>query len=206
MGAGTTSSLLADTLGSVMALADSAGAVQIEYVYDPFGKTTATGALNTNPFQYTSRENDGIGLYYYRARYLDNEFQRFISEDPIGILPRGPGQLNHLYAYVDNRPTLYRDPSGLLSECEDRLLLQRMAALAACLARALYNNRAAFNLCFGICYTAIYVLAGLNPILDAGCAACVGIGLAVLIDKYQSCIDEANAIPDTCPKCKPPGR
>ena len=66
--AGTTSTLLADALGSAVASADPAGAIQTEYTYEPFGKTTASGISSTNPFQFTGRENDGTGLYYYRAR------------------------------------------------------------------------------------------------------------------------------------------
>jgi RHS repeat-associated protein len=99
--------------------------VQTEYTYDAFGKTTFTGASNDNPYQYTGRENDGTGLYYYRARYYHPELQRFISEDPIlhagnpdvpymlpGLL-RQPLSL-HAYAYVDNKPLVFVDPVGLL--------------------------------------------------------------------------------------------
>ena len=39
----------------------------------------------TNPFQYTGRENDATGLYYYRARYYSPTLRRFISEDPLGL-------------------------------------------------------------------------------------------------------------------------
>lgn len=80
--AGVTSAFLADALGSPVAVTDNTGAVQTEYTYEPFGKTTIAGASNTNPYQYTGRENDGTGLYYYRARYYHPALQRFISEDP----------------------------------------------------------------------------------------------------------------------------
>jgi RHS repeat-associated protein len=76
-------SLLTDALGSTLALTDSAGAVQTEYTYEPFGKTTFTGAPSGNTFQYTGWENDGPGLYYYRARYYSPTLQRYISEDPL---------------------------------------------------------------------------------------------------------------------------
>ena len=36
-------------------------------------------------FQYAGRENDGNGLYYYRARYYSPRMGRFLSEDPIGF-------------------------------------------------------------------------------------------------------------------------
>jgi RHS repeat-associated protein len=107
--AGTTSHLLPDALGSALALADFAGTVQTEYTYEPFGRTTVTGASNTNPFQYTGRENDGTGLYHYRTRYFHPQLQRFISEDPIEF---EGGDIN-LYAYVLNAPLLYVDPFGL---------------------------------------------------------------------------------------------
>src|SRR5882724_10513485 len=60
--------LLTDALGSTIALVDSSGNVQTSYSYDPFGNTTVSGAASGNPSQYTGRENEGNGLYFYRAR------------------------------------------------------------------------------------------------------------------------------------------
>jgi hypothetical protein len=40
-----TASLITDTLGSTMALTDSAGAIQTEHSYEPFGKTRAHALL-----------------------------------------------------------------------------------------------------------------------------------------------------------------
>ena len=99
---------IADGLGNVIALTDAAGAIQASYTYEPFGKTTASGSASSNPSQYTGRENDGTGLYYYRARYYSPALQRFISEDPIGFA----GGIN-FYAYVENDPISYSDPLGL---------------------------------------------------------------------------------------------
>jgi RHS repeat-associated protein len=100
-----TRGLLSDGLGSTLALTAN-GEVVTEYTYEAFG---ATGAASTNPSQYTGRENDGTGVYYYRARYYDPLRQRFISEDPLRF---GAGDLN-LYNYVFNHPTGLRDPSGM---------------------------------------------------------------------------------------------
>ncbi len=69
---------------------------------------TVSGEASDNLFQYTGRENDGTGLYYYRARYYSPDLQRFISEDPIGLF----GGIN-LYAYVENNAVNLTDPSGL---------------------------------------------------------------------------------------------
>ncbi|MFZ5876324.1 MAG: RHS repeat-associated core domain-containing protein [Nitrospirota bacterium] len=97
----------ADALGSVLGLTDGAGAETAQYSYASFGRTTSTGTT-TNPFQYTGREHDGTGLYYYRARYYAPALQRFLSEDPIEFAGGDP----NLYAYVFNSPTNYTDPTG----------------------------------------------------------------------------------------------
>jgi RHS repeat-associated protein len=102
--------LLTDALGSTIGLADATGAVTTSYTYEPFGATTAAGASSLNRAQYTGRENDGTGLYYYRARYYHAGLQRFISEDPIGFEGGDP----NLYAYVANSPIQWSDPLGLI--------------------------------------------------------------------------------------------
>ena len=78
------------------------------YAYSPYGEAQTLGPDEGNPLQYTGRENDGTGLYYYRARYYDPALKRFVSEDPIGIA----GGLN-LAAYVRGNPITYSDPDGL---------------------------------------------------------------------------------------------
>src|SRR5678815_1392652 len=83
--------------------------IRDQYTYAPFGATTSAGAASANAAQFTGRENDGTGLYYYRARYYAPDLGRFISEDPLGF---GGGDAN-LYAYVGNRPTSANDPLGL---------------------------------------------------------------------------------------------
>jgi RHS repeat-associated protein len=90
-------------------LGDSTGTLQTQYTYEPFGYATTSGAASTSSYKYTGREDDGTGLYYYRARYYHPRLQRFISEDPIGLI----GGINR-YAYVGNLPTMRTDPTGLL--------------------------------------------------------------------------------------------
>lgn len=101
--------LIVDALGSNVAETDPPGALVTSYSYEPFGRTEATGAALANPFQYSGRENDGTGLYYYRARYYHPMLQRFISENPIGF---AGGEVN-LSAYIWNAPLNYIDPPGL---------------------------------------------------------------------------------------------
>lgn len=105
---GTVRYYMADALGSIVALADGdTGNVTTTYSYDAFGNVTINGS-DENPFQYTGRENDETGLYYYRARYYSSTLRRFISEDPIGMA----AGLNY-YAYVNNDPVNFVDPLGL---------------------------------------------------------------------------------------------
>jgi len=99
---------LTDFLGSTVALTGSSGTVQTSYGYDPYGNTASSGTASDNPYQFTGRLNDGAGLYYYRARYYNPTWGRFISEDPIG-LTGGP----NLYRYVWNNPVNYTDPRGV---------------------------------------------------------------------------------------------
>jgi RHS repeat-associated protein len=98
-----------DALGSTLALSDSTGTLQTQYTYEPFGNTTVSGSASGNRFQYTGRENDGTGLYYYRARYYDPAIGRFISEDPARLW----GGSTNFYAYAYDNPISYSDPFGL---------------------------------------------------------------------------------------------
>ncbi|BFU89610.1 MAG: hypothetical protein NTAFB01_07970 [Nitrospira sp.] len=100
--------LLPDALSSTIALGDGTGTLQTQYTYEPFGFVSQTGAASTNSYKYTGREDDGSGLYYYRARYYQPRLQRFISEDPIGFR----SGIN-FYRYVANNPTKWADPAGL---------------------------------------------------------------------------------------------
>lgn len=101
--------LLTDALGSTIALGDGTGTLQTQYTYEPFGYVTQSGSANTNSYKYTGREDDGSGLYYYRARYYHPRLQRFVAEDPIGFAGGDP----NVYAYVHNSPINFTDPFGL---------------------------------------------------------------------------------------------
>ena len=99
---------LPDALGSVLELTDATGVLKTHYTYEPYGETSATGEGNTSSYQYTGRENDNTGLYYYRARYYLPAAKRFVSEDPIGLA----GGINR-YQYVRGKPVSRTDPLGL---------------------------------------------------------------------------------------------
>jgi len=109
-----TLTFMTDALGSPLALTNSSGAITTSYTYEPFGKVSVTNPplLNPNPYQFTGRENDGTGLYFYRARYYSPTFQRFIAQDPIGFTG---GDVN-LYGYSTEDPVDNVDSSGLCSD------------------------------------------------------------------------------------------
>ena len=115
---------LTDRLGSTLALADSSGAIQSQYTYEPFGRPTTSGQTSTNSFEFTGREFDATGLFYYRARYYNPTLGRFISEDPIGFA----GGDSNLYSYVFDDPINTTDPTGEIAPW-----------LAACLGGAAFD-------------------------------------------------------------------
>ena len=100
--------LLTDALGSILALTDDAQTSQTIYGYSSYGEQTQVGENSDNSLQYTGRENDNTGLYFYRARYYDPQLKRFLSSDPIGLA----GGLN-TYSYAENSPLNFIDPYGL---------------------------------------------------------------------------------------------
>jgi RHS repeat-associated protein len=129
--------LLADGLGSTIALTDEGGDVQTQYRYAPFGQAGVVqgSASDSNPYQFTNRDNDANGLYYYRARYYSPTWHRFVSEDPLGLrrvlrgarsfqgsplaqrfrylsVPRGAA-----YLYAEDDPIDFSDPTGLDVSC-----------------------------------------------------------------------------------------
>ena len=60
-------------------------------------------------FTFTGKERDvNSGLYYFGVRYYDFDTGRFTSTDPV--------QENHPYAYANNNPLKYVDPTGMDDE------------------------------------------------------------------------------------------
>src|ERR1035437_406948 len=114
---------LTDGLGSTLAPADTSGAGQTRYDHTPHGAPTAAGAASANTVQYSGRENDANGLYYYRARYYNPTTGRFISEDPLGLA----AGIN-LYAYAADAPVVLNAPGGMI-----------LPIVAPCLGGAVFN-------------------------------------------------------------------
>jgi len=105
---GSAISYLTDALGSAVMLTNDSATVVAQYSYGPYGATSATGSADT-PFKYAGADyNATDDLYYLRSRYYSPSAQRFIGEDPIGVL----GGMN-LYAYGGGNPVSFVDSLGL---------------------------------------------------------------------------------------------
>ncbi len=102
-------SFLTDALGSAWTLADAAGQATAQYLYEPYGAAMKLSGTATTDQLFTGREDDGTGLYYYRARYYSPSTGRFVRPDPLGF--KGSGV--NLYGYVGDSPLNAVDPLGL---------------------------------------------------------------------------------------------
>jgi RHS repeat-associated protein len=98
---------VADALGSSLALLDGSGIATTSYTYEPFGRTATTGAPTENRLGFTGREADTEEILFYRRRYYHARLQRFISEDPMSLVPG-----ENRYAYAQNTPAVFLDPLG----------------------------------------------------------------------------------------------
>jgi RHS repeat-associated protein len=88
--------------------------------YLPYGEewTNGTGVQEGEPKKFTSHERDrdpsGAGtneLDYMHARFYSGRVGRFLSVDPVLGDPGVPQSWNR-YAYVQNNPIRYTDPTG----------------------------------------------------------------------------------------------
>jgi RHS repeat-associated protein len=127
--------LLSDHLGSTSITTDMGGNKVSEMRYTPWGELrfswTTTPSTNpsysltnhtfTGQYSYmddpsTNGVTEGFGLMFYNTRMYDPALGRFTSAD--SIVPGG-AQGYDRYAYVNNNPPKYIDPSGHAPTCDD---------------------------------------------------------------------------------------
>lgn len=108
-----------DPLGSVVNLTGSTGAAMWTYTYEPYGALrTETKNNNQAPItflKFAGEYFDPTGLYHLRARQYDPSIGRFTTLDPLPNPTTDP--YVSAYAYVNDRPTVLTDPSGLRPNC-----------------------------------------------------------------------------------------
>jgi RHS repeat-associated protein len=106
--------LHSDYLGSPAAVTKATGNSIERMHYQPFGESIGSPKDDVG---YTGHKFDtDLGLNYMQARYYDPVIGRFYSNDPVGF--RDLHSFNR-YAYANNNPYKYIDPTGMCSTDRD---------------------------------------------------------------------------------------
>jgi RHS repeat-associated protein len=110
---GTLSYLLGDHIGSSSVTTDANGVKTASALYKAFGETRfSAGNLGTD-YKFTGqREEASLGIYYFNARWMDPSLGRFTSPDSIVPTSTQGTQAWDRYAFVNNNPVRYNDPTG----------------------------------------------------------------------------------------------
>ncbi|OGO31775.1 MAG: hypothetical protein A2136_03665 [Chloroflexi bacterium RBG_16_54_11] len=114
-GSSTINYLLGDHLGSTAITTNSSGVRTAEIRYYPWGTDRYTYNPTPTTYRFTGQRNEsGIGLYFYGARWYDAYLNRWIQPDAIIPDPNN-SQSYDRYVYAFNNPVKYTDPSGHIS-------------------------------------------------------------------------------------------
>jgi RHS repeat-associated protein len=99
-----------DHLDSISMITDQSGAEVRRDQYLAYGAPLESAGTHAESFGFTGQRVDGTGLIYLHARYYDPEIGRFLSPDT-----ETPGDILvalNRYAYANNDPVNYTDPTG----------------------------------------------------------------------------------------------
>jgi RHS repeat-associated protein len=110
---GTLSYLLGDHLGSSSVTTDANGAKTATALYKAFGETRYTlGNLGTD-YKFTGQRLQAeLGIYWFQSRWMDPSLGRFTQPDTIVPTSTQGTQAWDRYAFVNNNPVRYNDPTG----------------------------------------------------------------------------------------------
>jgi RHS repeat-associated protein len=114
--------LLGDHLGSTSIVTDANGVVVSETKYKAWGEVRHQSGVTPTEYGFTGQFSHAadFGLLFYNARWYDVSLGRFAQADT--IVPGGIQGLDR-YAYVNNSPVNYVDPSGH-SYCDSQYAFQ----------------------------------------------------------------------------------
>jgi RHS repeat-associated protein len=103
---------IADALGSATMTIRADGSVVSNVGYLPYGQERWTDVNVPTDKGYTGQRNEtGFGLMDYNARYYSPALGRFLSPDTLIPDLKDANALDR-YAYANNHPIMYNDPTG----------------------------------------------------------------------------------------------
>ena len=108
-----------DFMSNILGLVDDSGNIVVKYKYDAYGNrisitdTSGCDLGNINPFRYKGYYyDDDVEMYYCKSRFYVPLWHRWLNSDSINYLePKNITSLN-LFAYCNNNPVMYVDPTG----------------------------------------------------------------------------------------------
>ena len=103
--------LISDPQGTAQIAVDNGDNQITRRYFDPYGQPLTGGDDWAGDHGFLNKPTDDTGLTQIGARYYDPTIGRFISVDPIMDLA-DPQQWQG-YAYANNNPVTYSDPTGL---------------------------------------------------------------------------------------------
>ena len=113
-----------------MGIMNANGVEVVSYAYDAWGTVlSVSGSLSStvgavNPFRYRGYYYDvETGWYYLNSRYYDPTVGRFLSPDTI-LGANGGLQGYNLFAYCNNNPVMFVDPSGNFATAVQNAIIQ----------------------------------------------------------------------------------
>jgi RHS repeat-associated protein len=100
-------------LGSIWFVTDARSTVVYRASYLPYGEPMETSGGAVSAFAFNGQRADAdTGLIAFSGRYYDPKIGRFLSPDPFLVSGVGDSSASNRYAYANNQPMGYVDPSG----------------------------------------------------------------------------------------------
>ncbi|TXI49875.1 MAG: hypothetical protein E6Q50_06025, partial [Lysobacter sp.] len=148
--------LLKDRLGSVDAVANSAGAITETRGYDAFGKPRSgtwadltppkLGSTNVTPKGFTQHEHlNQLELIHMNGRVFDYNVGRFTGVDPVIQFPLNSQSLNP-YSYILNNPLSGTDPTGYCAQSDTGTRVRQCVTVEVQMKDGSTKNMGTFNL------------------------------------------------------------
>ena len=115
---GTKYFYIRDSLKNILGIIDNTGKIVVKYDYTGYGVTTVSGELATtlgknNPFRFKGYYFDEeSSMYYCQSRYYVPEWGRWLNCDSANFIDLEDLNGMNLFAYCNNNPNNYVDPSG----------------------------------------------------------------------------------------------